>query len=149
MKRKGLVRFLSVNDVYRLEHLPKLCTLMNKETCKAEKWATQNGGAPWAVKRIVAGDFLSPNVLSAIDSGLSFMKCWNALDISHLCNITDHGLTPLVRKLHQLKSLKMDGCVSVTDSFVRILSIIFIISEFCPAFCSKIPYKFIRNSSRL
>lgn len=55
-------------------------------------------------------------------SNLRTIPSLKELDISHLCNITDHGLIPLVRKLHQLKSLKMDGCVSVTDSFVRILS---------------------------
>ena len=50
---------VAVNDVYDLEHLPKLRTLV--DAVKAEREGT--------VITTLAGDFLSPSVLSSLDRG--------------------------------------------------------------------------------
>ena len=58
--RGNILTLVAVNDVYDLEHLPKLRTLV--DAVKAERV----GGR---VITTLAGDFLSPSVLSSLDRG--------------------------------------------------------------------------------
>jgi len=76
LARENMLRILAINDVYTLENLPRLSTLMRMKTLESKQGVTL---------RTLAGDFLSPNLLSPIDSGLSFMRCFNAIGVSHFC----------------------------------------------------------------
>ena len=58
--RSNTLTLVAVNDVYDLEHLPKLRTLV--DSVKAER-------AGGTVITTLAGDFLSPSVLSSLDRG--------------------------------------------------------------------------------
>ena len=78
--KRPLVRLLAVNDVYKLDFLPQLATLLNDGQGGAERL-----GADSVTIRVVAGDFLSPNVLSSIDKGRSFLKTFNRLGFTHAC----------------------------------------------------------------
>ena len=57
--RSNTLTLVAVNDVYDLEHLPKLRTLV--DSVKAEREGK--------VITTLAGDFLSPSVLSSLDRG--------------------------------------------------------------------------------
>ena len=57
--RSNTLTLVAVNDVYDLEHLPKLRTLV--DAVKAQREGT--------VITTLAGDFLSPSVLSSLDRG--------------------------------------------------------------------------------
>ena len=57
--RSNTLTLVAVNDVYDLEHLPKLRTLV--DAVKAEREGK--------VITTLAGDFLSPSVLSSLDRG--------------------------------------------------------------------------------
>ena len=58
--RSNTLTLVAVNDVYDLEHLPKLRTLV--DAVKAERREGR-------VITTLAGDFLSPSVLSSLDRG--------------------------------------------------------------------------------
>lgn len=65
------LRIVSVNDVYSLENLPRLKTLIDREREEA-------GGALVAV---LAGDFVAPSILSSLDYGRGMVDCMNAIGI--------------------------------------------------------------------
>ena len=69
------LRILCVNDVYSLENLPRLATLLRHNTLNAP-----------AAKTLItlAGDFCAPSLLSGLDAGRGMMDCLNALDVTHL-----------------------------------------------------------------
>lgn len=66
---------ISVNDVYSLEHLPRLATLIahHQATTKADRWLV-----------VLAGDFIAPSVLSSLDGGKRMVECLNALGVTHV-----------------------------------------------------------------
>lgn len=69
------LRIIGVNDVYRLDHLPRLGTLI------AELGRTD------PVERTLvtlAGDFLAPSLLSSIDHGRGMVAMLNALGVTHV-----------------------------------------------------------------
>lgn len=76
-RQQQQLRILSINDVYTLDNLPRLRELYRAKEAEA--------GAGVAVVRTLCGDFLSPNVLSPIDSGFSFVRCFNAVGVTHYC----------------------------------------------------------------
>ena len=53
------LRILSINDVYELDHLPRLATLLRAHELPA----------PDVTISIVAGDFVGPSLLSSLDAG--------------------------------------------------------------------------------
>ena len=77
---RPLVRLLAINDVYKLDSIPRLATLLED----GEDGAKRLGDDTTTV-RCVAGDFLSPNILSPIDKGRSFLKAFNRLGFTHAC----------------------------------------------------------------
>jgi hypothetical protein len=83
MKKRPLsvLRVLAVNDIYRLDLLPSLSTLFD---AKREE-ARQIYGFDVKTIACVAGDFLSPNILSGFDRGRGFLQCFNTLGITHAC----------------------------------------------------------------
>jgi 2',3'-cyclic-nucleotide 2'-phosphodiesterase (5'-nucleotidase family) len=68
------LRVISVNDVYSLENLPRLKNLAQHhlETDPAD-----------TTLFVIAGDFVAPTILSALDAGRGMIDCLNALGITH------------------------------------------------------------------
>jgi 5'-nucleotidase len=68
------LRVVSINDVYSLENLPRLKRLVQHhvETEPAD-----------ATIVAIAGDFVAPTILSALDSGRGMIDCLNAIGITH------------------------------------------------------------------
>lgn len=69
------LRIVAINDVYVLDRLPRLATLIRRarEVDPAD-----------ALLVTLAGDFLSPSLLSSIDAGRSMVDCMNAIGVTHL-----------------------------------------------------------------
>jgi 2',3'-cyclic-nucleotide 2'-phosphodiesterase (5'-nucleotidase family) len=73
--RSNTLTLVAVNDVYDLEHLPKLRTLV--DAVKAEREGK--------VITTLAGDFLSPSVLSSLDRGRGMVQVLNAVGVDYAC----------------------------------------------------------------
>lgn len=69
------LRIVSVNDVYSLEHLPRLKSLVEHHRAEA-------GVDAFVV--VLAGDFLAPSLLSSIDAGRGMVECLNAVGVTHV-----------------------------------------------------------------
>lgn len=65
---------VSVNDVYALDNLPRLASLVRK-------WKSEPAAA---VIVPLAGDFVAPSLLSSIDAGRGMVDCMNAVGITHV-----------------------------------------------------------------
>jgi 5'-nucleotidase len=77
------LRIVSINDVYALENLPRLATLI--AAAEAGTAATAPGeGAPDRVLVVLAGDFLAPSILSSLDGGRGMVECLNAVGVTHV-----------------------------------------------------------------
>jgi 2',3'-cyclic-nucleotide 2'-phosphodiesterase (5'-nucleotidase family) len=85
-ERAVRLRILSVNDIYELEHLPRLATLLRAQALPA----------PDVTISIIAGDFVGPSLLSSLDAGKGMVDCLNALGIEYaiLGNHEDDIPTP-------------------------------------------------------
>ncbi len=73
-RRGPTMRVVSVNDVYSLENLPRLATLVREA-------ATANAADKFIV--VLAGDFLAPSLLSSLDGGRGMVDCMNAVGVTH------------------------------------------------------------------
>eukprot|EP00978_Attheya_sp_CCMP212_P039101 scaffold200340_cov31-Attheya_sp.AAC.1 len=71
--RTTIVRVVAINDVYELVNLPKLHTFLKK---------LKRQGTP-ATAVVLAGDFLSPSMLSSIDGGRGMVSCLRAAGVTH------------------------------------------------------------------
>lgn len=69
------LRIVSVNDVYELTNLPRLRSLVRR--------AAEVDPAD-ALLVVVAGDFLSPSILSSLDAGRGMIDCLNAVGVTHV-----------------------------------------------------------------
>lgn len=74
-ERGPLLRIVSVNDVYSLDNLPRLQTLL-MSLKQAQPADTQLVTLP--------GDFVAPSLLSSIDSGRAMVECLNAMGVTHV-----------------------------------------------------------------
>ncbi len=72
--RGPTLRVVAVNDVYSLEHLPRLASLVREahEVAPADRLLVT-----------MAGDFVAPSVLSSLDAGRGMVDCMNALGFTH------------------------------------------------------------------
>jgi 5'-nucleotidase len=68
------LRIVAVNDVYSLEHLPRLTSLVRHH-------ATHDPADLFLV--VMAGDFVAPSVLSSLDHGRGMVDCLNHVPITH------------------------------------------------------------------
>lgn len=70
------LRVISINDVYSLEHLPRLASLVRyrRETDPADTTIVA-----------IAGDFVAPTILSALDAGRGMVDCLGAIGVTHAC----------------------------------------------------------------
>jgi 2',3'-cyclic-nucleotide 2'-phosphodiesterase (5'-nucleotidase family) len=73
--RGPTLRLVCVNDVYTLENLPRLRSLVehHRLTSPAD-----------ALLVTLAGDFLAPSVLSSLDHGRGMVDCMNAIGFTHV-----------------------------------------------------------------
>ncbi len=69
------LRVVAVNDVYSLENLPRLRTLVAQSAA--------NDPADLFLATL-AGDFVSPSMLSSLDFGRGMVDCLNAVPITHV-----------------------------------------------------------------
>lgn len=74
MPRRCL-RVVSVNDVYSLENLPRLKTLVAH---------VRRAFPDDALLVALAGDFLAPSLLSSIDAGRGMVDCLNDVGVTHV-----------------------------------------------------------------
>jgi 2',3'-cyclic-nucleotide 2'-phosphodiesterase (5'-nucleotidase family) len=90
------LRIVQVNDVYTLENLPRLATLLrhHAETSPAD-----------AFLAVMAGDFLAPSILSSLDSGRGMVECLNALGITHVVLGNHEDDVPLAELRDRLREL--------------------------------------------
>ena len=72
--RGPTLRVVSINDVYTLENLPRLRTLVAHfaQTDPAD-----------AMLVVLAGDFVGPSLLSSLDCGRAMVACMNAVGVTH------------------------------------------------------------------
>ena len=68
------LRIVAVSDVYKLDNLPRLYTLVkhHRETDPADLFLVTLGG-----------DFVAPSILSSLDFGRAMVDCMNAVGITH------------------------------------------------------------------
>ncbi len=73
--RGPTLRIIAVNDVYTLENLPRLRTLVehHRVTNPAD-----------ALMVTLAGDFVGPSILSSLDSGHGMVDCMNAIGFTQV-----------------------------------------------------------------
>ena len=69
------LRIVSVNDVYSLENLPRLKSLV-------DHYRRQSDSDALIV--VLAGDFLAPSLLSSIDAGRGMVDCLNHAGVTHV-----------------------------------------------------------------
>lgn len=103
--RSNTLTLVAVNDVYDLEHLPKLRTLVDAVKVKRE------GGH---VITTLAGDFLSPSVLSSLDRGRGMVQVLNAVGIDYAClgnHEADGGLKALAKRIGELDATLVNSNV--------------------------------------
>ncbi|HSO37876.1 MAG TPA: 5'-nucleotidase C-terminal domain-containing protein [Labilithrix sp.] len=72
--RGPTVRIVAVNDVYSLENLPRLRTLVkhHRETDPADLFLVT-----------LAGDFVAPSILSSLDFGRAMVECMRMIGVTH------------------------------------------------------------------
>ncbi len=68
------VRIVAVNDVYSLENLPRLKTLVehHRTTAPADRFLVT-----------LAGDFVAPSILSSLDFGRAMVECMKMVGVTH------------------------------------------------------------------
>ena len=69
------LRIVSVNDVYALDNLARLRSLVRHH---AERDPAN------VLLVVLAGDFLAPSLLSSIDAGRGMVECLNAVGFTHV-----------------------------------------------------------------
>ena len=70
------LRIVSFNDVYSLENLPRLKSLVSDHT--------RRGSGADAFVVVLAGDFVAPSLLSSLDAGRGMVDCMNDVGVTHV-----------------------------------------------------------------
>jgi 2',3'-cyclic-nucleotide 2'-phosphodiesterase (5'-nucleotidase family) len=74
--RGPTLRLVCVNDVYSLDNLPRLRSLVRR-------FATVDPADGFITT--LAGDFVAPSLLSSLDQGAGMVDCLNAIPIDYVC----------------------------------------------------------------
>jgi 2',3'-cyclic-nucleotide 2'-phosphodiesterase (5'-nucleotidase family) len=79
------LRIVCVNDVYTLENLPRLRTLVRHYAAALGRSPSAPAPTDAADAMLVtlAGDFVSPSVLSSLDMGRGMVECMRAVGVTH------------------------------------------------------------------
>lgn len=92
------LRVICVNDIYTLENLPRLHSLVRHH-------ATSLPADRLLVT--LAGDFIAPSILSSLDKGVGMVDCLNAIPITHVVfgnHEDDVGMAELAKRVRELKA---------------------------------------------
>lgn len=68
------LRIISINDVYSLENLPRLRTLVEHH---------RNTDPASVFLVVLAGDFVAPSLLSSLDAGKGMVECMKMVGVTH------------------------------------------------------------------
>lgn len=103
------LRIVAVNDVYVLDNLPRLRTLVRHyaETDPAD-----------ALLVTLAGDFLSPSILSSLDAGRAMVDCLNEVGVTHVTygnHEDDLTSEELLSRIHELRATWLSTNVRKLD----------------------------------
>ena len=74
--RGPTLRIVCINDVYSLENLPRIKSLLQHHALH---------DPPDRFLATLAGDFIAPSMLSSLDKGRGMIDALNALGITHVC----------------------------------------------------------------
>lgn len=92
------LRIIAVSDVYLLDNLPALKTLVAEES---------KGFPPENIVTVLPGDFLAPSLLSSLDAGYSMVKVLNHVPIQMVCFGNHDGNDIVHSKLcHRIEEFK-------------------------------------------
>ena len=83
MRQKWL-RIIAINDVYELTNLPKLKTLCNQLAAAGPHDGNTNTQPNHTIVTL-AGDFLSPSLLSSMDRGRGMVDVLNHIPVDYVC----------------------------------------------------------------
>jgi len=91
------LRIVCINDVYILDNLPRLKSLVqhHRESRPADRLLVT-----------LAGDFLAPSILSSLDKGAAMIDCLNAIPITHVVfgnHEDDVGMAELTRRVTEFR----------------------------------------------
>lgn len=96
---------VAINDVYELANLPKLQTFLSKLS-----------PPPSAV--VLAGDFLSPSLLSSFDGGMGMIATLRAVGLTHI-TMGNHEADLRLDSLHQCIQKLSRASVTILNSNMR------------------------------
>lgn len=117
------LRILSFNDVYSLEHLPRMATLVR---------ALSSDGAADRTLVVVAGDFLAPSILSSLDAGRGMVECLNAVGVDHVVLGNHEDDVPpaeLGARLHELQAVCLAANVHGLHPELRATDVVEVCAE--------------------
>ena len=100
------IKIFSVNDVYELANVSKLKAFVYNNTNRLKD--------PHVV--VLCGDFLSPSLLSSLDSGRAAVSVMNKVPVDYVClgnHEFDHGTAALGARLSELNSVCLNTNVEV------------------------------------
>ena len=100
------IKIFSVNDVYELANVSKLKAFVYNNTNQLKD--------PHMV--VLCGDFLSPSLLSSLDSGRAAVSVMNKVPVDYVClgnHEFDHGTAALGARLSELNSVCLNTNVEV------------------------------------
>ena len=100
------IKIFSVNDVYELANVSKLKAFVYNNTNRLKD--------PHMV--VLCGDFLSPSLLSSLDSGRAAVSVMNKVPVDYVClgnHEFDHGTAALGARLSELNSVCLNTNVEV------------------------------------
>ena len=91
------LRVICINDVYTLENLPRLKSLVQHytEALPADQLLVT-----------LAGDFVAPSILSSLDKGVGMVDCLNAIPVTHVMfgnHEDDVGMAELAKRVRELQ----------------------------------------------
>src|SRR5688572_27376601 len=93
------LRIVAVNDVYSLDCLPSLASLVKHH-------AEHDPADAYIV--VMAGDFVAPSVLSSLDAGRGMIDCLNHVPITHAIlgnHEDDIEVDQLRARLHEFQGI--------------------------------------------
>jgi 2',3'-cyclic-nucleotide 2'-phosphodiesterase (5'-nucleotidase family) len=102
------LRVVSFNDVYSLEHLPRLKNLVkhHAEVDPADAFVV-----------VLAGDFLAPSLLSSLDSGRGMVDCLNDIGVTYAILGNHEDDVPVEELRKRIEELRATWIASNVSEF--------------------------------
>ena len=99
------IRIIHFNDVYKLQNLAHLKSLVQKESgVSVAVDSPPTAGIPDRTLVVLSGDFCSPYLLSSLDRGVGMVDCLNEAGVTHVClgnHEADISLDQLKARMNQ------------------------------------------------